>query len=245
MKEIKLTRGFVAIVDDEDFDWLNQWKWHASTGEYAYATTNSRLKGVHKQVRMHRLIMGAVGPEVVDHISHNTMDNRRVNLRICTKAQNNYNKKPRETESSIFKGVVFDKRSKKFGAEICFNDKRTWLGTYNSELEAARAYDAIAVKLFGEYAKTNFNDIDQSAHHKKRVSRSSFRGVGWHAKTSRWRSYISPGGSQKHIGLFDSEIEAAMAYDVEAKKIYKDQAKLNFQGGNTNGINNSNNCSGA
>lgn len=154
MKEIPLTQGKVALVDDEDYDWLMQWKWSvssSSTKPYAVRWTSGNRK-----VRMHRAILNLPDGVVGDHINLNTLDNRRCNLRPATKAQNNQNTKGRINTSSQYKGVSWDINKERWVAQIWANDKKYWLGTFRSEHEAAHAYDAAACIHHGEFAKTNF-----------------------------------------------------------------------------------------
>jgi hypothetical protein len=104
MKEIKLTQGKVAMVDDEDFEFLNQWKWNAHKCHNWKGDNYYSERGIHQRGRkpeiiiisMHRLIMGVERNDKrkVDHINHNTLDNRKENLRVCTNQQNSWNHKP-------------------------------------------------------------------------------------------------------------------------------------------------------
>ncbi len=137
MKEINLTKGLNAIVDDADFDFLIKFKWCASGGhktDYAVRGKNGRI------IQMHRLIMG--DPPFlraqVDHIDGNGLNNQRHNLRWCTKAQNRRNEPKRKGYSNKFKGVSFDPRREKFRCYIKIAGKQQWLGYFSSEVEAAR-----------------------------------------------------------------------------------------------------------
>ncbi len=154
-KVILLTQGKYAIVDADDYDRLNKYKWHASkTGRTWYA----RKCRPNTTVLMHRLITDAPADLVVDHINHNGLDNRKPNLRLCTTAQNNHNTRPRTqpNKTSKHKGVSFDKCRKRFCATIKHNYKRYFLGRFKSEINAAKAYDKAAKKFFGEFAYLNF-----------------------------------------------------------------------------------------
>lgn len=155
MKQIPLTQGKFAKVDDEDYDYLMQWRWQVlhdrEGGWYAQTTIN------YATVRMHRLIMKAPFGTEVDHINSDGLDNRKCNLRFCTRSQNQRNQKTRRKgTSSIYKGVWLQRNSKKWQAQITYNRRRIYLGCFTDEIEAAGAYDRRAIELFGEFARTNF-----------------------------------------------------------------------------------------
>jgi len=154
-KLIPLSQGKFAIVDAEDYDRLNKYKWHAANnGQTSYAQRH----GPDGIVCMHRLIADAPPHLVVDHINHNGLDNRKKNLRLCTQAQNIYNSLPRLNCSSKYKGVYWEKAKKKFRARITHRGKNYHLGHFDSEIDAAKAYDKKAKELFGEFAFLNFRD---------------------------------------------------------------------------------------
>ena len=154
-KLIPLSQDKVAIVDAEDYDRLNKYKWSFSgheRGSYGQRTESY----TRRQIMMHRVIMGAPGHLVVDHINHNGLDNRKRNLRLCTQEQNIYNSLPRRNCSSKYKGVYLHKRSNRYHAAIGYKGKRFHLGTFKNEVDAAKAYDKKACELFGEFAYLNF-----------------------------------------------------------------------------------------
>ncbi len=156
MKEIPLTRGKVAIVDDDMHEYLMQWKWHISHNGYA-VRTSSRVFGKQKRIPMHRAIMNPPDGMLVDHINSNRkLDNRRENLRICTRAQNVCNTKLSKKNTSGFKGVNWHKRAKKWQAMVQKNNKNFFAGYFDDPEDAAHAYDEKARELHGEFASTNF-----------------------------------------------------------------------------------------
>ena len=156
MKEIQLTQGKVALVDDEDYEYLNQWKWHVSNGNYARRTIyNFKLC---KALFMHREIMKVSKGLLVDHINGNSLDNRKLNLRICTNSQNLRNRLKNINNTSGYKGVRLINSTKKWRAQIWLNSKYYHLGLFNNIKDAARAYNAAAIKYHGEFA--NLNKID-------------------------------------------------------------------------------------
>lgn len=159
MKKISLTKNKVAIVDDEDFEYLNQFKWYAtfSSGNY-YAIRGVTIEK-HKQrgLTMHRVIMNAPNGVMVDHINHNTLDNRKENLRLCNNTQNQQNRiLISKHTTSGFKGVTWHKRDNKWTAAIRVNGKRIYLGYHNTAEKAAHAYDDAAKKYHKEFASLNF-----------------------------------------------------------------------------------------
>ena len=154
MKTIPLSRGLCAIVDDEDFDALALHKWSV-TGQAKYAFRNYRRHdGAKRALFMHRVILEAPHHLQVDHVNRDGLDNRRSNLRLATQAQNNWNAICRK-HSSRFKGVSWYKRDKLWEAAIKIHDRRLFLGRFQDEIEAARAYDEAAKEFYGEFARTN------------------------------------------------------------------------------------------
>ncbi len=160
MKEISLTQGYVAIVDNEDYEELMRHKWYAHrdsrTGTW-YAQRNvPQGNGKQTTSPMHRVILGAGPGEEVDHRNGDGLDNRRSNVRLCTKAQNTANRrKRRDACSSRFKGVARHKATGKWRARIMCGGKPKYLGLFADEIEAARVYNAAALKHFREFALLN------------------------------------------------------------------------------------------
>lgn len=157
MKQIPLTKGKFAIVNDGDYEFLSNWKWSASfNGSLWYAQRSEGPRLLRKTVQMHRFIMSAPRGMEVDHINGDTLDNRRENMRLCSRLQNGRNRKRPKNNTSGFKGVWWNKTCNKWEAEIRVNNKRIYLGHYSDPEEAARAYDEAAVEHFGDFAKINF-----------------------------------------------------------------------------------------
>ncbi len=147
---IPLNHGFYAYVDAADFEWLSQWNWHVCGGMYAGRHKNGRL------VYMHREIMKPPKGRVVDHINGNRCDNTRANMRNVTRRENLQNTGKRAGTASIYKGVAYDKRVVKWNVQIGWSGTTAHAGPFEDEAEAARAYDRMAVELFGENARLNF-----------------------------------------------------------------------------------------
>jgi len=159
VREILLTRGYIALVDDADYDRvMAAGPWCAKvTRNDIYAMRNVRRpggKGGGTQM-LHRFILGLSGSVLVDHRNRYGLDNRRGNLRIgVTRSQNNANSgKHRGAFTSRFRGVCWKK--KKWCAQIVRSGKKVHLGYFTEELDAARAYDAAAREQWGEFAKSN------------------------------------------------------------------------------------------
>lgn len=155
MKKISLTQGQFAVVDDADFEQLNQFKWfaHKRTGNF-YAVR--RKDGKH--VSMHRELLGITDPSILgDHKDRNTLNNQRNNLRKASRSQNNANTRSRNNSVSKYLGVSpFVKNGKsKWRANICKDKKIYHLGYFKTEEDAALAYNKKALELHGEFANLN------------------------------------------------------------------------------------------
>lgn len=232
MPEIKLTKGYSTIVSVEDYEWLMQWPWHSRVThhqrrDYVCATRNGP-SGTRTTITMSRVIVermiGAHIPEgcEVDHINGNPLDNRRENLRVVTKGQNCQNRKVRRRESGI-KGVSFHRGAGKWRATITYSRKLMSLGLYETEEMAAAVHDLATRFYYGAHSETNFsqndprtikdmNFPDWAEQHKISLQGSSrFRGVGWHQECRKWRARVIFKHKEYHLGLYDSEIEAARA----------------------------------
>jgi hypothetical protein len=159
VKEIPLSNGMTALVDDEDYEWLSQYNWHAcDQGDgYVYAIRHIRKPdGKRTTLRMHREIVGAVRREVVDHWDGHTLHNWRDNLRRGWQRFNAANGRKPSGTTSRFKGVYWNSERFLWQAQICVCRVSRSLGRYEDEEAAAMAYDRAAVGAFGEFARVNF-----------------------------------------------------------------------------------------
>jgi hypothetical protein len=147
---IPLTKNQTAIIDATDFEWLSKFNWCASWNPHLRAFYAQKGKGVS----MHRFILGCKAGEIGDHINGNTLDNRRENLRKCTMAESNRNRKLHRRNRSGFKGVSL--ANGKWEAVICIDGTDLRLGRYTSPQKAARAYDEAAKRYHGVFASLNF-----------------------------------------------------------------------------------------
>ncbi len=170
MKIIPLTQGKVALVDDEDYEWLNQYSWHYGGDGYARATHRTPKKVL--TLYMHRMIMKAPKGKEVDHINGNRIDNQCSNLRICTRLENSRNTTVKKANAtSKYRGVCLMK-VKKYSywlATITIKKKGITIGTFPTEHHAAMAYDLWAKELFGEYASLNFPSGIHGGRNIKRI----------------------------------------------------------------------------
>ena len=158
MKEIILTKGYVALVDDCDYEKVAIHSWYAATTTYR-ADGTPRIyaaKGTNP-CYMHRFILQAAKLTMVDHIDGNTLNNQRANLRLCTNAENSRNSKGTKGTTSKYKGVHFRRAGQDWLAQITCNYKNIYIGIYKTEVLAAKAYDQKAKELFGAFARCNFN----------------------------------------------------------------------------------------
>ena len=170
MKEIKLTQGMTAMVDDEDYVYLKQFKWCAHKCNRSGYYAERWIKGSNKHIKMHREILNAPRGAEVDHKNHDTLDNRKCNIRLCTRSQNTCNSR---TESkrrvSKYRGVDCVKykdyselkhpnltvKRIRWRAGIWVNGKYIYLGLFDHENDAAIAYNKLAEQLHGEFATLN------------------------------------------------------------------------------------------
>lgn len=153
MKEIILTKGKVTLVDDDDYEWLMDYNWHFGAG---YACISRVIDGKKIKFFMHRMIMDNPDGFQVDHINNNTLDNRKNNLRVCSMLQNCYNRRGRHGTSE-YKGVhrIERKKGTRWVASIQYEKKKINLGSYDTEIEAAVAYNQAAKRFHGEFALIN------------------------------------------------------------------------------------------
>ena len=156
MKEIPLTQGMVALVDDEDYEWINQYKWYVNrAGVNIYAVRYDRGRGRGEAIKMHQQIMRA---KETDHRDNNGLNNQRSNLRHCNRSQNCQNRRKAGNCSSKYKGVSFRRKATMNPWVVSIRTvgrKFVYIGVFATEVEAALAYNNKAVELFGEFARIN------------------------------------------------------------------------------------------
>lgn len=158
MKLIPLTKGYFAQVDDEDLEWLNQWKWNARVDRKTVYAVRCHKKedGNFVTVGMHRQILGLTDPKTLgDHIDGNGLNNTRKNLRPCTNKENLMNRGPNINSLSRFKGVSWHKSSKRWQSTITILGKKKHLGYFDNECEAAIECNKAVKEHHKEFARYN------------------------------------------------------------------------------------------
>lgn len=164
MRELELNHGVVTLIDDDDYENIKAYRWyikpfHGVARAYVFRKTARSEHPFRKQssIQLHRQIMGlTIGDSrIVDHINGNSLDNRKCNLRIGTRQQNNWSARLRCDSSTGYKGVHFKKQKQKYQAYIRHNGRVKHLGFYTLKEEAAEAYNNKAKELFGAFAYLN------------------------------------------------------------------------------------------
>jgi hypothetical protein len=156
MPEMTIRHGLKVIVDEQDVHLFDHRTWYFSNGMVAVGTNKN---GKFKRYYLGREIMQCPIGLIVDHINGNPLDNRRVNLRICTREQNNRNRGPHK--ENLYKGVSKSRNttSKIWKVQIKMDGKSVHLGYFEDQKEAAKVYDKAAKEYYGEFARLNFPDI--------------------------------------------------------------------------------------
>ncbi|QGH72302.1 MAG: zinc binding loop region of homing endonuclease [Podoviridae sp. ctg2L5] len=152
MKSKDLGSGNVVLVDDEDFHFLEKYNWCVNSSNYVMRVKTK--SGKRETITLHRLITGVPSNLQVDHANGNRLDNRRKNLRVCTRSQNCVNRTSKVKSKSGYRGVT--KHYNKWRARIEQNGKKIHLGLFETPELAAKAYDQIALSLYGDFAVLNF-----------------------------------------------------------------------------------------
>lgn len=239
-KYVELTQGYTAVVDDDDYDLVSGYSWqitHPTRSGNIYAS--GRVG--EKLALMHRLILGLTDSRtMVDHINCDGLDNRRANLRLANKSQNNANQRKQPGKSSQYKGVFWNKAVGKWMSSIKVDQNKIDLGFFQLESDAANAYNLAAIEYFGEFARINEivpDDTDVYQEYgkpgkynrvfKKPLS-SIYVGVTFDKSRDKWVGQIKC-GDKRLRKRFDNEVDAARFYDAMAIEFYGESAITNFQ----------------
>lgn len=215
-----------VILDSDDYERLHKYKWHSVDG-YAVRYYHDGTK--YTLMCMHREIMGlkSGSPEVVDHINHNVLDNRKENLRICTLSQNSCNRKPNSNKSHPYKGLIFcPKYARKWKVIVRVKDLVIEGGRFDDIVMAAKRADQLARQYHGEFAYLNFPTItdysDVEAYLKKNQippKKDPSLPAGIVYRHNKFIARISIRGKYVNLGRFDTKDEA-----IQARKV-AEQAK--------------------
>ena len=162
MKTIQLTQGKETVVDDADFDYLNQHKWFCVYIGYAPKYPYAFRKVNGKAITMHRFLLAPEKGFVIDHVNGDGLDNRRSNLRVCTQRQNTYNRRPNRSSRSGIKGVSFSTANPSKPWVAVIGKPRRYLGSFRTKEEAGQTYAAAALEMYDQYAYAARN-LDKSA----------------------------------------------------------------------------------
>ncbi|ASN68056.1 putative HNH endonuclease III [uncultured Caudovirales phage] len=213
--------GKFTEVDDSDFEMLSTYKWNLSNCGYAIACRDGKL------VRMHRLLTNAPNGMHVDHVNHDKLDNRRMNLRVCTPHQNRMNLSKPKGNTYRFKGVSRRGKTGSWVALISHGGQLEYLGVYETEDLAARAYDFYAVKYFGEFASLNFpNEIPTLPARVVGNGRTGYKGV-YSKEEGKYFAKIGFDNKRAYLGTFDNPHDAARMYNFWALDIFGDKTTIN------------------
>lgn len=242
-------KGYKVQIDEEDYKAIAHRKWHIASKERdliagniyfaSYVRKTERfIFGAHK-IMLHRFVLKQYPNDgrYIDHISGDTLDNRKCNLRQASSAENSHNMSKMIHNVSGYKGVV--KRVDRYIASIRGEGRNQHIGTFTTLEDAARAYDMVAIYFFGEFARTNFSrdsykqeDIETLIKHIKARQASpkkrKYHYVGKHSKNNSWIVHYIQNGIKKYGGSFRTEEEAAHKADEYILKYNGNRSLLNF-----------------
>lgn len=221
MQQIYLrNRGVFTIVDDDVYPTVCRFAWFLSGDGYAVRTQWIPTAKTRRRIWLHHQVLDTEGEKVIDHINGDRLDNRRANLRLVSRGQNARNRAKSSNKTVGFKGVYFVKPRNNWHAEIHADGRHYNLGSYATAEEAAHAYDGAALALHGEFARLNFTPETALPYPPPARQRSSrFRGVTKRPR-GKWLARIGYQKRMIRLGLFDTEEEAARAYEETHRKLY-------------------------
>lgn len=220
--------GKVALVDDDDYEYLSKFKWWLSPQGYV-RRVGLKSSGEEKSVLMHREIVKCPDGLFVDHINHNTIDNRKRNLRICTPKENSRNKNKESDSKNTHKGVKY--KNDNYEASIVVDGTYIFIGSFTNEIAAANAYNYHAIMYFGEFACLNEVEHMEKEEWENYMYKdtSKYNGVSFNKRLKKWNCdiYIKSKKKTKYVGVFDSEVEAAIIFNQEMYKMYGNDFNIN------------------
>lgn len=218
MREVPITLGYVALVDDDDYEAVSRFNWNAAVKQH---TVYARGWVDGGRVTMHRLLAGARKGQTVDHVDGNGLNNQRANLRICSAAENARNVR-RRVGASGHRGVSLDPKSGRWSAHVRVDGKLRHLGRFDDPLLAAQAASQARSMLHGAYANNSDKPAlpprpTASVGQGKRPSTrntSGHRGVYWLKDRGCWTASIAVKGKNRRLGVFDDAESAAQAVEA-------------------------------
>ncbi|KIP28272.1 AP2/ERF family transcription factor [Bacillus thuringiensis] len=238
VKEISLQNDMLAIVDDEDYERVSQYNW----SYFIHSGTQIRIQRYFDNKKklsetLQSFILNQNSKEmIITFLDGNQLNFQKDNLKITDAKYISQKRKGNRNSTSKYKGVSWDKIRKKWMSSIKNNEQTMYLGRYDSENDAALAYNKAAIEIFGEHAYQNKIGEDNSAEEinvgkclkprRKSSVSSNYRGV--RKINNSWISQISKNRKLYHLGSFKNELEAARTYDKKAIELYGDKAILNF-----------------
>lgn len=238
VKEIPLQNGMVALVDDEDYERVNQHTWTVSVQKITTLYVHSNLNGRSKEhAALSRYVLGLTKSDkttIVTFKDGNHLNCQKSNLLKTTKLNVAARSRGNRNSTSKYKGVSYCKQTSKWKAQIRIKGKQTNLGRFKSEEEAAEVYNKKAFEYFGEFAYLNIMGEDNNASEilieKQKQNRSknktSFRGVS--KQGCKFRAEIRSNKRKYYLGVFETAEDAAKAYDKKAYELHGDKVILNF-----------------
>ena len=233
--------GYDVLVDNDDYERILCRHWYMNQSLYKkhhlhYFVNDLVYNKKKVSTYLHRFIMNMdnIDKRVVDHINGNTLDCRKQNLRICSTKDNVRNQKISKSNSSGYKGVQLHSTSKKWLVKIMVDGHSIFLGLYADPKEAAIVYDIASIHYFGEFARINFNKedyigIDISKFVDEHISQFSSAYIGVSCtRDKKWVSSFTFNKNRYYLGIYDSEVDAAIARDKKAYELMGSKARLNF-----------------
>lgn len=218
--------GNYAIVDDEDFERVNQYRWTAVKHTYKNGHIKYYAYNEKNNIAMHRLIMNCTDKSKdIDHKNHNGLDNTKSNLRICTRSQNSANSrdKNRPVNGYEYRGIQKKPNGSHWRAFITFQLKRIYIGTYYTAEEAAEAYDRKAIELFGDFAYLNFPNknyaiLNPPNNIQKQIAKTGYKYININENLKK-KYEVNIYDKKKRYRAYFYDIEDAINYK---NKILKD-----------------------
>lgn len=205
-----------AIIDIEDTDKIKEFSW--CLDDYGYAHSSNPTK------RLHQLLINYdTNINIVDHIDKNKLNNRKSNLRICTKLENNRNIGIQKNNNSGFTGVIYDDKRGLWVSSITVNYKNVYLGSYKTYKEAVKSRILGEIEYYKEYSPNKhlldeYNDVEL-----KPVTREPINdiiGISWKRDRDKWHAYININGKRVNLGYFSDKQDAIKARKEAEEKYF-------------------------